>query len=48
MELANAQINMMVGFFFSFISACLTANTEKATDQEWYRIRAFNFFVILF
>ena len=47
-ELANAQIFMMISFGLNTFLALLTAGTEKASDKEWFRIRTYNYVVIFF
>ena len=47
-ELATAQIYMMIAFGLNACLMMVFARTKKATDKEWYRIRIYNFIAIAF
>ena len=47
-ELATAQIYMMISFLLNTIVMVLFARTDKASDKEWSRIRVFNYICIAF
>ena len=47
-ELATAQIYMMIAFGLNACLMMVFARTVKATDKEWFRIRIYNFIAIGF
>ena len=48
LDLATAQVFMIIAFGLNTFVMLLFARTEKATDKEWYRIRIYNLITIVF
>ena len=48
LDLATAQIFMMIAFGLNTCVMLMFARTKKATDVQWYRIRVYNFVCIVF
>ena len=47
-ELATAQLYMIIAFLLNTCVMMQFAKTERASDQQWFRIRIFNYICILF
>ena len=47
-ELATAQIYMMISFVLNSCLMISFARTDQATDKAWSRIRIFNYLCIIF